>query len=162
VVLVDGYIGLAPGTPPVIASMQRRQIANWAADHGWSVGRVFEERAVPKRPHLREALDRVCARESDGIVVITLAHLGDSPEEALALVERVVAAGGKFVSVRDGIDLSTASGRQLFGVLIALCEWWRVAPGADTNVRGPTIYATPQRGYGAPPSGINANHKREQ
>lgn len=111
-------------------SVERWQVANWAAGRGWLVGRLFEESREEKsnpRPLLRDALARVCFRESDGIVVVTLAHLGDSLEEALGWVEQIAAAGGTFASVRDGIDLSTPTGRQIFVLLISITEWWRAA-----------------------------------
>jgi DNA invertase Pin-like site-specific DNA recombinase len=129
VLVVDGYIRLEPAAPNAVASVQRWQVANCAARRGWRIGRVFNEPVDPAaaagmRSLLRAAIERVASGESDGIVVVTLAHLGDSLADALCCVERIVAAGGAFVSVRDGIDLSTPTGQQIYRLLIGACEWW--------------------------------------
>jgi DNA invertase Pin-like site-specific DNA recombinase len=128
-VLVDGYIKLDPTAPATVGWLQRRQVADWAARRSWRLGHLFSEtvdqaRAAGGRSLLRAAFERVCSGESNGIVVVTLAHLGDSLADALCCVERIVAAGGAFVSVRDGIDLSTPTGRQMYRLLIAVCEMW--------------------------------------
>jgi DNA invertase Pin-like site-specific DNA recombinase len=127
-VLVDGYIQLAPGAAGAVASVQRWQVTTWTASRGWRISRVFEEvGAEPPiaRPLLQAALARVRSRESDGIVVVTLLHLGDSLEEALSAIEHIEAAGGMFASVWDGIDISTSSGRGIVALLVAIAEWRR-------------------------------------
>jgi DNA invertase Pin-like site-specific DNA recombinase len=72
---------------------------------------------------LRRAVERVESRESDGVVVARVTHLGRSLEETIAAVERIEAAGGRFVSVCDGVDLGTASGRLVLRVLLSVLEW---------------------------------------
>jgi hypothetical protein len=41
----------------------------------------------------------------------------------LPAIERVKAAGGRFVSVQDGLDTSTDSGRLVLHILLSLAEW---------------------------------------
>jgi Resolvase, N terminal domain len=129
VLVVDGYVrpsGDGPWTPSS-AAIQRGQIARWAAARGWRLGRVFEEPPslglADARPLLAEALDRVESRESDGIAIARLHHIGCSLGQALSAIERIQAAGGTFVSICDGIDLSTPTGRLILRLLLSM-EYW--------------------------------------
>ena len=72
---------------------------------------------------MREALERVESGESDGIVAVRLTQFGASLREALRSIERIEAAGGTFVSVGDGIDLSTPTGRLILRLLLSVAEW---------------------------------------
>jgi DNA invertase Pin-like site-specific DNA recombinase len=122
--VVDGYIAPECGLPSA-ASVQRWQIAKWTAERGWRLGRVLQapEHRVDRCPALSEALERVEAGESDGVVVVKLDHLGASLAQALAAIERIQAAGGAFASVRDGIDLSTQAGRTVLRMLLTVADW---------------------------------------
>ena len=128
-IVVDGYVrSSAPNrwcASP--ASIDRRHIAHWAATRGWRIGRMFEEDAPsgPASPRtlLCEALERVESRQSDGLVVARLKHLGRSLHEAAAALERISAAGGSFVSVYDGVDLGTPTGRTILTLLLCALDW---------------------------------------
>ncbi|MGO9821084.1 MAG: recombinase family protein [Solirubrobacteraceae bacterium] len=123
-IIVDGYLCSSTQsywcTTP--ASIDRRHIERLAAGRGWRIGRIFEQ-STPERPTtartlLDQALERVESRESDGLVVARLKHLGQPLGKAAAALERISAAGGKFVSVCDGVDLDTAAGRLVLRVLL--------------------------------------------
>ncbi len=115
-VLVDGYVHSPSAGGDGLASfaVQQGQIRRSAAARGWRVGRMFDECS------LYLALERIESRESDGLVVARLAHLGTSLEDAVVAIERIQAAGGRFLSIGDGIDLSTASGRLVLRILLSL------------------------------------------
>lgn len=142
-VIVDGYVDDARkrGASVVPASVQRFQITRWTLARGWRLGRVFEERvgdrSTDAAPALRQALDRVEARESDGIVITTLNQIGDSLADALHRIERIEAAGGIFVSVWDGLDLSTPTGRLILRLLLSLTEWG-LSDSNERTMRGRT------------------------
>ena len=127
--VVDGYVSLRGDSVVGAGStaIQRLQIAAWAAARGWRVGQIFEEPSTEGSPasaaRLREALERVESGESDGIVAVRLTQLGASLREALCSIERIEAAGGTFVSVGDGIDFSTPTGRLILRLLLAVAEW---------------------------------------
>jgi Resolvase, N terminal domain len=127
--LVDGYVRSSPprawsGSP---ASIDRGLIGRCVLGRGWRVGRVFEEptaaRPADRGSRLREALERVESGESDGLVVARFKNLGSSLEEAVAVLERIQAAGGRFVSVCDGIDLGASNGRMILRLLLSVLEW---------------------------------------
>ncbi|HUA45760.1 MAG TPA: recombinase family protein [Solirubrobacteraceae bacterium] len=128
--VVDGYVGRAgerESTGEAPPSIQRWQIAHWAAARGWRLGRIFEEpvgdRSSDAAPALRQALDRVEARESDGIVITRLNQIGDSLPDVLDSIERIQAAGGVFVSACDGVDISTPTGRLILRLLLSIRGW---------------------------------------
>jgi site-specific DNA recombinase len=56
-------------------------------------------------------------------VVSKVSRFGRSLLSGLAAIERVKAAGGQFVSVQDGLDTSTDSGRLVLHILLSLAEW---------------------------------------
>lgn len=79
-------------------------------------------RLTDRGSQLREAVERVESRESDGLVVARLRNLGSSLEEAVAVLERIRAAGGAFVSVCDGIDLSGSHGCLVMRLLLSVLD----------------------------------------
>lgn len=129
VLVVDGYLRASgdSGWGATSASIDRRQITRWARRRGWRLGRLVEEPesagAGETPARLAEALARIESQESDGLVVARLNQIGGSLQEALTAIERIEAAGGTFVSVRDRIDLSTPGGRLIFRVLLSVQDW---------------------------------------
>jgi DNA invertase Pin-like site-specific DNA recombinase len=124
--LADGYICVSAERPSA-TSIHRHHIVRWADGHGWRLARVVED-PVPterggRRAELGQALERVESRESDGIVVARLKSIGSSLDEALDAIERIQPAGGRFVSVCDGVDLGTRSGQSIFRLLVSVARW---------------------------------------
>ena len=109
---------------------------------------------VPDRPLLEEALSRIESGASDGLVVAKLDRFGRSLIHSLAAVERIQAAGGTFVSVQDGFDLSTDHGRLVLRMMLSWAEWeldriragWRTAR-ARAVARGIHMGGRPPAGY---------------
>lgn len=116
--VVDGYLRTAAdrGAGLHAAQLYETQIRTWAASRGWRIGRIFDE------PGLGLALSRVESGESDGLIVAHFWQVGSSLEDALTAVERVRAAGGRFVSVADGIDLDTPHGRLVLRLLLSVSD----------------------------------------
>jgi hypothetical protein len=92
---------------------------------------------VNARTRLSAALERVESRQSDGLVVAGLKHLGLSLDEAVAALERISAAGGRFVSISDGIDLGTPTGRTVLRLLLALHDADEPAAQAGLSIHKP-------------------------
>ena len=88
---------------------------------------VFEELdqsgGRPDRPLLQEAIARVERGDSGGIVVAYLSRFGRSVLDGLKAIERITNAGGTFVSVQDGMDFSTNTGRLLLRFMFSVAEW---------------------------------------
>lgn len=129
--VVDGYVRASPprAWSGSQAAIDRGLIGRWVAGCGWRVGRVFEEpepaaaALADRRSLLLEALERVESRESDGLVVARFKNLGSSLQEAMAVLERIQAAGGRFVSVCDGVGLAGLDGRMLLRLLVSVVDW---------------------------------------
>ena len=75
---------------------------------------------IEERPSLLAAIEGVERGVYAGIVVAYLSRLGRSVAEQLRTWSRVEAAGGEIVSIKEGIDTSTASGRLHRNLLISI------------------------------------------
>jgi DNA invertase Pin-like site-specific DNA recombinase len=131
-VVLDGYVRVSQvrgreGERFISPAVQREQIEGWIALRGARLGEVFEELdesgARADRPLLERALARVEAGESQGLVVAKLDRFGRSLVDGLAAIERIQRAGGTFVSVADGFDLTTETGRLIMRIMLAMGEW---------------------------------------
>jgi DNA invertase Pin-like site-specific DNA recombinase len=74
---------------------------------------------LQERPSLREAVEGVESGKYGGIIVAYLSRLGRNVREQLQVWDRVEAAGGRIVVVRERIDTSTPSGRYVRTILAA-------------------------------------------
>ncbi|WP_210492258.1 recombinase family protein [Patulibacter sp. SYSU D01012] len=138
--------------------VQEDRIRQWAAAHGHELADVLveldESGARRDRPLLMQAVERVEAGAAGGIVVAKLDRFGRSLVDALALIERLQAHGATFVSVADGFDLTTETGRLVLRIMLALAEFEldrirgsfadgrrsAVARGLHLSARAPTGY----------------------
>jgi DNA invertase Pin-like site-specific DNA recombinase len=129
---VDGYVrvsrvGGRKGERFISPAVQREMIEGWAVMRGARLLEVFEELdesgGRADRPQLEMALGRVESGISQGIVVAKVDRFGRSLLSGLAAIERIKVAGGTFVSVQDGLDTSTDSGRLVLRILLSLGEW---------------------------------------
>jgi DNA invertase Pin-like site-specific DNA recombinase len=129
---VDGYVrvsrvGRRKGPRFISPAVQEEDIRRWAGRNGAMVLTVFEEldesglRA--DRPLLEAAVQRVEGGLSQGIVVSKLDRFGRSLLHGLKMVERIRAAGGTFVSVQDGFDITTDTGKLILRLLLSFAEW---------------------------------------
>lgn len=113
-----------------------------------------ESGARADRPLPARALERVEAGHTRGLVVARLDRVGRSLVDSLAAIERIHRAGGVFVSVQDGLDLTTDTARMVLRVMLSMAEWeldrirgaWdaarerAVARGVHLSPRPPTGY----------------------
>ncbi len=130
--LLDGYVRVSrvagrKGDRFISPKVQRQQIATWAANNGAVVGEVFEEMdrsgADIDRPLLQQALDRIEKGRSEGLIVHKLNRFARSLIDGLTLIARIQEAGGTFVSVEDGLDLKTPTGKLALRILFSVAEW---------------------------------------
>lgn len=130
--IVDGYVrvsqvGGRSGQRFISPSVQREQIAGWVALNGHVLGEIFEELdesgSRVDRPLLSEAVARIERGESQGLVVAKMDRFGRSLLDGLSVVDRIQAAGGTFVSVADGLDLATPTGKLILRIMLSMAEW---------------------------------------
>jgi DNA invertase Pin-like site-specific DNA recombinase len=143
-VIVDGYVRVSQvagrsGERFISPKVQREQIEAWALLNGAAVGEIFEELdesgSRADRPLLEEAIRRIEAGESNGLVVAYLSRFGRSLMNGMVAIKRITDAQGTFVSIQEGLDFSTDTGRLILRFMLSIGEWeldrfrsnWRVA-----------------------------------
>jgi DNA invertase Pin-like site-specific DNA recombinase len=129
---MDGYIRISrvggrAGESYISASVQRDKIAGWAKLHDVTLGQVVVEEDVSGAKPVDERdlgalLKRVESGESAGIVTFKLSRFGRGALETLQAVDRIRSAGGRLVTVEDGVDSAKPGGRLLLTVLAGLAE----------------------------------------
>ncbi len=77
---------------------------------------------LERRPSLLAAIEGVERGQYDAVIVSYLSRLGRNIREQLKAWDRVEAAGGRIIVVRENIDSSTASGRMQRNILLAMAE----------------------------------------
>lgn len=75
------------------------------------------------RPQLNKMIDQL--RQGDVVVVWKLDRLGRSLKDLIELVAAFREKGVEFVSLKDGIDTGTATGRFTFNIFASLAEFER-------------------------------------
>ena len=143
---LDAYVrvsrvGARSGERFISPDLQEERIRAYARSRGFEIGIVHREldrSGVDRtRPQFQQALARVGAGESGGIIVAKLDRFARSALDALTAVQQIEQQGGVFVSVEDGFDSSTPFGRAMMTILLALAELevarirdtWEVAQG---------------------------------
>src|SRR5690348_12101892 len=130
--LVDGYVRVSQVRgrkgPSFISPLeQRSQIESWASVNRATVAMMYEELdesgARADRPLLQEALARVERGDTNGIVVARLDRFGRSLVNGLEAIERIRRAGGVFVSVQDGFDIRTPTGKLVLRLMLSMAEF---------------------------------------
>jgi putative DNA-invertase from lambdoid prophage Rac len=106
---------------------QLEALREYASRRGWTiVQEVAEVGSGAKRRPKREALMAAArAREVDAIAVYKLDRWGRSLADLVSTMEELAGLGVGFVSVSDSIDLTTAAGRALAGMLSVFAAFER-------------------------------------
>jgi DNA invertase Pin-like site-specific DNA recombinase len=161
--IADGYVrvsqvGRREGERFISPAVQREQIERWADLHDVGLGTIYEELdasgARQDRPLLLEALARIEEGKSGGLIVAKMDRFGRSLIDGLNAIDRIEKAGGTFVSVADGLDLRTPTGKLVLRILLSMAEWelerirdqWDVAT-ARAIARGMHLASVAPGGY---------------
>lgn len=102
------------------------QLEEYAKRHNYGY-EVFQEKESTRktRPVKQELMNRLRRKEYDGVLVLKLDRWARSLTELVMDVKELTDKGIAFISVRDNIDLSTASGRLQFHIFSAFAEFER-------------------------------------
>ena len=160
---LDGYVrvskvGGRSGERFISPDVQEEQIRAYALARGREIETVFCELdrsgTTFDRALLQQALARIEAGESGGLIVARLDRFARTALEALEAISRIQQAGGEFISVEDGLDSSTPFGKAMMTILLALAELevgrvresWQFAK-AHAVLRGVHVSGQPPFGY---------------
>jgi putative DNA-invertase from lambdoid prophage Rac len=105
--------------------MQADELRRLAEARGWQVAAVVEEKISGRK--LRPARERLIAEAKagayDAIMVWKLDRWGRSTADLVSSIRDLDESGVTFVSMKDGIDLSTSAGRLVANVLASIAEF---------------------------------------
>jgi putative DNA-invertase from lambdoid prophage Rac len=106
---------------------QLEALHDYVSRRGWIVvSEVSEVRSGAKhRPKREELMAAARARSLDAIVVMKLDRWGRSLADLVSSLQELTELGVAFVSVSDSIDLTTAAGRALAGMLSVFAAFER-------------------------------------
>jgi len=108
---------------------QEPDLKSWVRTHGrgqdvsW-YQETFTGKTL-KRPLMQKLEGNIRTGKVGTLVVWRLDRLGRTAVETLRFLDDLEAAGVRFVSVRDGVDAGTASGRLLRTILAGFAEYER-------------------------------------
>ncbi|HKV38995.1 MAG TPA: recombinase family protein [Blastocatellia bacterium] len=106
--------------------VQLREIAEYCGRRGWTVVDEYVDVGISGAKEKRPELDRLLAdahrRRFDAIVVWKFDRFARSVSHLLRALETFQALGIEFVSLTEGVDTSTPTGKMVFTVLGAVAE----------------------------------------
>src|SRR5688500_18327685 len=108
---------------------QRRELAAYIDGRGWTSTREYADEGISgskeRRPALDELLKDARRRRFNMVIVWSLDRLGRNLRHLVTLLDELQGLNIALVSLRDGLDLSTAAGRLQMQILAALAEFER-------------------------------------
>jgi len=78
-----------------------------------------------KRPALKALMDAARKQHLDAVIVWDFSRFARSMRQLVEALDLFRAWGVSFISIREGIDTSTANGRLVFGIFASLAEFER-------------------------------------
>jgi DNA invertase Pin-like site-specific DNA recombinase len=105
--------------------MQADELRRMADARGWQVAAVIEEKISGRklRPAREQLIKEAKAGAYDAIMVWKLDRWGRSTADLVSSIRDLDESGVTFVSLKDGIDLSTSAGRLVANFLASIAEF---------------------------------------
>ncbi|MBN2565030.1 MAG: recombinase family protein, partial [Candidatus Eisenbacteria bacterium] len=105
------------------------QIRKFCAARGWEIAQEFVDHGISgaktKRPALTKLMDASRSREIDAVVVWRFDRFGRSTRHLVESLELFLELGVDFVSMTEGVDTSTSTGKLMFGIISAFAQFER-------------------------------------
>ena len=109
--------------------MQLNELRAYCQQKGWAIAHEYTDKGISgsksSRPQLDKLMTAASRHEFDAVLVWKLDRFGRSLLHLTNAIAALESYGVAFVSARDNIDLTTASGRLLFGLLASMAEFER-------------------------------------
>jgi DNA invertase Pin-like site-specific DNA recombinase len=106
---------------------QLEELRDYATRRGWDIVQEIAEigSGAKHRPKRAALLAAARTRTVDAVCVVKLDRWGRSLADLVSSLQELADLGVGFVTVRDGIDLTTAAGRALAGMLSVFAAFER-------------------------------------
>jgi DNA invertase Pin-like site-specific DNA recombinase len=107
---------------------QGTELRKYVESRGWTIIREYSDKvsgAKESRPALNQLLTDAKHRRFDVVLVHKLDRLGRTLRHLLFLIDEFVSLNISFVSLNEGIDTNSASGRLSLHILGAMAEFER-------------------------------------
>lgn len=106
-------------------AMQADELRRMAEARGWEVVTVVEEKVSGRktRPARQQLVRDAKAGKVDGIMVWSLSRWGRSTADLVGSIRELDESDVAFISLKEGIDLSTSAGRLVANVLASIAEF---------------------------------------
>jgi len=109
--------------------MQLADLREHASRRGWEIAGEYVDEGVSGSKESRPELNRLMAdarrRQFDVVLVWKIDRFGRSLKHLVNALADLDAYGVAFASLKDNLDLSTPSGRLMFGIIAAMAEFER-------------------------------------
>lgn len=106
--------------------LQRKEIENYLIARGWLSWTIYEDKltgTTSQRPALKHMMKDAKERKLDLIICWKMDRLFRSLKDLVTTLQELSEYGVEFVSLKDQIDLTTASGRLMTHLLAAFAEF---------------------------------------
>jgi len=108
---------------------QRQELEGYCQRRGFEIVEVYEDigesGAKDNRPALEKLMQDARKRHFDAVIVQRLDRLGRSVRHLLHTLDELQSLGIDFISIHQGIDTTTPSGRMILAFLGAISEYAR-------------------------------------
>ncbi len=109
--------------------MQLAELREYCTRRGWEIAGEYVDTGVSGARERRPELDRMLAtchrRQVDAVVVYRYDRFARSLRQLVNALCEFDALGIQFVSLHEGVDTSTPSGRLVFGLFASIAEFER-------------------------------------
>ncbi len=107
--------------------LQLRELRAFAHARGWRIEEEYVDEGISGSQANRPAMDRLLSacrrRQIDVVLVWRLDRLGRSLKHLIMTLDEISSLGIKFVSLREQIDCTTATGQLMLHLLGAFAEF---------------------------------------
>lgn len=106
--------------------LQREEIQRYVTAREWAVTAFYEDKATgtnANRPELKKLLNDARQRKFEIVICWKLDRLFRSLKDLVVTLQEFNDLGIEFISLKDNIDLTTASGRLLMQIIGAMAEF---------------------------------------
>jgi DNA invertase Pin-like site-specific DNA recombinase len=119
-------IYLRVSTQDQSTDLQRSELMFYVKARGWDLIEIYEDKATgtnKNRPLLKELMHDASSRKFDIVLCWKLDRFARSLKDLITMLQELTELGVDFVSLKDQIDLTTASGRLMLHIIGAFGEF---------------------------------------